>query len=164
MKRQTITPFLWFNGQAEEAARFYTSIFKNSKMGTINRYGAEGPGPEGSVMVATFQLDGQDFIGLNGGPQFQFTEAISFVVNCDTQQEVDELWQKLSEGGTQQQCGWLKDKYGLSWQIVPAEFGELMQTPDAEKRSRVMKAMMQMTKLDIVRLKQAYEGIETAAV
>lgn len=164
MKKQTITPFLWFNGQAEEAARFYTSVFKNSKMGTVNRYGAEGPGPEGTVMVATFQLDGQEFIALNGGPQFQFTEAISFVVNCDTQDEVDDLWQKLSEGGIQQQCGWLKDKYGLSWQIVPAEFGELMQTPDAQKRSRVMKAMMQMTKLDIVRLKQAYEGTEAAVV
>ena len=164
MKKQTITPFLWFNGQAEEAAHFYTSIFKNSKIGTVNRYGAEGPGPEGTVMVATFQLDGQEFIALNGGPQFQFTEAISFVVNCDTQDEVDDLWQKLSEGGIQQQCGWLKDKFGLSWQIVPAEFGELMQTPDAQKRSRVMKAMMQMTKLDIVRLKQAYEGTEAAVV
>jgi len=164
MKKQTITPFLWFNGQAEEAAHFYTSVFKNSKMGTVNRYGAEGPGPEGTVMVATFQLDGQEFIALNGGPQFQFTEAISFVVSCDTQDEVDDLWQKLSEGGIQQQCGWLKDKYGLSWQIVPAEFGELMQTPDAQKRSRVMKAMMQMTKLDIVRLKQAYEGSEAAVV
>ena len=133
-------------------------------MGTVNRYGAEGTGPEGTVMVATFQLDGQEFIALNGGPQFQFTEAISFVVNCDTQDEVDELWQKLSEGGIQQQCGWLKDKYGLSWQIVPAEFGKLIQTPDAQKRSRVMKAMMQMTKLDIVRLKQAYEGTEAAVV
>lgn len=162
MQKQTITPFLWFNDQAEEAARFYTSVFKNSQMGTINRYGPEGPGPEGSVMVATFQLDGQEFIALNGGPQFQFTEAISFVVTCDTQDEIDKLWQKLSEGGKPVQCGWLKDRYGLSWQIVPTIFGELMQTSDAAKRGRVMQAMMQMTKLDIAQLKQAYEGIEAA--
>lgn len=158
MKQQTITPFLWFNNEAEEAARFYTSVFKNSKMGTVNRYGAEGPGPAGSVMIATFQINGQNFIALNGGPQFSFTEAISFVVDCETQEEVDELWQKLSEGGKPSQCGWLKDKYGLSWQIVPTILGELMQSTDAQKRSSVMKAMLQMGKLDIEKLKQAYEG------
>jgi predicted 3-demethylubiquinone-9 3-methyltransferase (glyoxalase superfamily) len=153
---QKITPFLWFDGKAEEAMRFYVSIFKNSKVGAVTRYGDAGPGPKGTVMVVTFQLDGQEFIALNGGPQFTFSPAISFVVNCETQEEVDAFWEKLSEGGEKLQCGWLRDKYGLSWQIVPTVLGEMMQDKDAEKSQRVMKAMLQMTKLDIKRLKQAY--------
>jgi predicted 3-demethylubiquinone-9 3-methyltransferase (glyoxalase superfamily) len=153
---QKITPFLWFDGKAEEAMHFYVSIFKNSKAGSINRYGDAGPGPKGTVMVVTFQLDGQEFIALNGGPQFTFSPAISLVVNCETQEEVDAFWEKLSEGGEKQQCGWLKDKYGLSWQIVPTVLGEMMQDKDAEKSQRVMKAMLQMNKIDIGRLKQAY--------
>ena len=153
---QKITPFLWFDGKAEEAMRFYVSIFKNSKVGSITRYGDAGPGPKGTVMVVTFQLDGQEFIALNGGPQFTFSPAISLVVNCETQEEVDAFWEKLSEGGEKLQCGWLKDKYGLSWQIVPTVLGEMMQDKDAEKSQRVMKAMLQMNKIDIARLKQAY--------
>ena len=153
---QKITPFLWFDGKAEEAMRFYVSIFKNSKVGAITRYGDAGPGPKGTVMVVTFQLDGQEFIALNGGPQFTFSPAISLVVNCETQEEVDAFWDKLSEGGEKQQCGWLKDKYGLSWQIVPTVLGEMMQDKDAEKSQRVMKAMLQMNKMDVARLKQAY--------
>jgi predicted 3-demethylubiquinone-9 3-methyltransferase (glyoxalase superfamily) len=153
---QKITPFLWFDGKAEEAMRFYVSIFKNSKVGAITRYGDAGPGPKGTVMVVTFQLDGQEFIALNGGPQFTFSPAISFVVNCETQEEVDAFWEKLSEGGEKLQCGWLRDKYGLSWQIVPTVLGEMMQDKDAEKSQRVMKAMLPMNKLDIERLKQAY--------
>jgi predicted 3-demethylubiquinone-9 3-methyltransferase (glyoxalase superfamily) len=155
---QKITPFLWFNDKAEEAMRFYVSIFKNSKVGSISRYGDAGPGPKGTVMVATFELEGQAFIALNGGPQFTFSPAISFVVNCQTQKEVDDFWAKLSEGGQTQQCGWLTDKYGLSWQIVPTILGELMQDKDPEKSSRVMKAMLQMTKIDIEGLKRAHEG------
>jgi predicted 3-demethylubiquinone-9 3-methyltransferase (glyoxalase superfamily) len=155
---QKITPFLWFDDKAEEAAKFYVSIFKNSKMGNVSRYGDAGPGPKGTVMVTTFQLDGQEFMALNGGPTFKFTEAISFVVNCETQEEVDEFWEKLSEGGEKSRCGWLKDKYGLSWQIVPTVLGELMQDKDPEKSKRVMQAMLQMDKLDIQTLKQAYEG------
>jgi predicted 3-demethylubiquinone-9 3-methyltransferase (glyoxalase superfamily) len=155
---QKITPFLWFDDKAEEAAKFYVSIFKNSKMGYVSRYGDAGPGPKGTVMVTTFQLDGQEFMALNGGPTFKFTEAISFVVNCETQEEVDEFWEKLSEGGEKSRCGWLKDKYGLSWQIVPTVLGELMQDKDPEKSKRVMQAMLQMDKLDIQTLKQAYEG------
>ena len=153
---QKITPFLWFDGKAEEAMRFYVSIFKNSKIGAVTRYGDAGPGPKGTVMVVTFQLDGQEFIALNGGPQFTFSPAISFVVNCEAQEEVDAFWEKLSEGGEKLQCGWLRDKYGLSWQIVPTVLGEMMQDKDVEKSQRVMKAMLQMTKLDIKRLKQAY--------
>ena len=153
---QKITPFLWFDGKAEEAMRFYVSIFKNSKVGAITRYGDAGPGPKGTVMVVTFQLDGQEFIALNGGPPFTFSPAISFVVNCETQEEVDAFWEKLAEGGEKLQCGWLRDKYGLSWQIVPTVLGEMMQDKDVEKSQRVMKAMLQMTKLDIKRLKQAY--------
>lgn len=152
---QKITPFLWFDGNAEEAINFYTSIFKNSKLGSITRYTEAGPGPKGTVMVATFQLNGQEFIALNGGPQFKFTEAISFVVNCETQQEVDEFWEKLSEGGEKNRCGWLKDKYGLSWQVVPTVLPELMQNKDPEKSKRVMQAMMQMDKIDIEGLKKA---------
>jgi predicted 3-demethylubiquinone-9 3-methyltransferase (glyoxalase superfamily) len=154
---QKITPFLWFNDQAEEAMNFYTSIFKNSKIGSISRYGEGGPGQPGSVMTATFELDGQEFMALNGGPLFTFTEAISFFVNCETQAEVDELWTKLTEGGEESQCGWLKDKYGLSWQIVPTALGELLNDPDAEKAGRVMNAMLQMKKIDIAGLKAASE-------
>ncbi|MGH8759194.1 MAG: VOC family protein, partial [Burkholderiales bacterium] len=132
-KMQKITPFLWFDDKAEEAMNFYLSIFKNSKRGRISRYGDAGPGPKGTVMVATFQLEGQEFIALNGGPQFKFTEAISLVVNCETQDEVDTFWDRLSEGGSKGQCGWLKDKYGLSRQIVPTTLGELMSDPDPEK-------------------------------
>ena len=156
-RMQKITPFLWFDDKAEEAMNFYVSIFKNSKRGRISRYGEAGPGPKGTVMVATFQLEGQEFIALNGGPHFKFTEAISLVVNCETQDEVDAFWEKLSEGGSKGQCGWLKDKYGLSWQIVPTVLGELMSDPDPEKTKRVMTAMLRMTKLDIKTLKQAYE-------
>ena len=155
---QKITPFLWFDGKAEEAMNFYVSIFKNSKAGSVTRYGDAGPGPKGTVMSAKFQLDGQDFFALNGGPQFTFSPAISFFVNCETQQEVDELWEKLSEGGEKQRCGWLKDKYGLSWQIIPSALGKLLQDKDAEKAKRVMNAMLQMDKIDIQRLKQAYDG------
>ncbi len=154
---QKITPFLWFDGKAEEAMNFYTSIFKNSKIVSITRYGEEGPGPKGTVMSVTFQLDGQEFMALNGGPQFTFSEAISFFVNCKTQGEIDELWEKLSEGGKKQRCGWLKDKYGLSWQIVPTVLGEMLQDKDGEKSKKVMKAILRMDKLDIKSLKQAYE-------
>ena len=154
---QKITPFLWFDGKAEEAMNFYTSIFKNSKIGRITRYGDAGPGPKGAVMSATFQLGGQEFMALNGGPQFKFTEAISFFVNCETQEEVDELWEKLSEGGQKSRCGWLKDKYGLSWQIIPSALGKMLGDKDPEKSQRVMKAILQMDKIDIKRLEQAYK-------
>jgi predicted 3-demethylubiquinone-9 3-methyltransferase (glyoxalase superfamily) len=154
---QKITPFLWFDDKAEEAMNFYVSIFKNSKRGRISRYGEAGPGPKGTVMVATFQLEGQEFIALNGGPHFKFTEAFSLVVNSETQDEVDAFWEKLSEGGSKGQCGWLKDKFGLSWQIVPTILGELMSDPDPEKSKRVMTAMLQMKKLDINALKRAYD-------
>jgi predicted 3-demethylubiquinone-9 3-methyltransferase (glyoxalase superfamily) len=154
---QKITPFLWFDGKAEEAMNFYVSIFKNSKIVSATRYGEAGPGPKGTVMTAKFELDGQEFVALNGGPQFTFTEAISFVVNCATQQEVDEFWEKLSAGGEKSRCGWLKDKYGLSWQVVPTVLVEMLQDKDAEKSKRVMQAMLQMDKLDINTLKQAYQ-------
>ena len=154
---QKITPFLWFNNNAEEAMNFYVSIFKNAKIGSVTRYGDAGPGPKGTVMSATFQLEGQEFYALNGGPHFSFTPAISLFVSCETQQEVDELWEKLSAGGAPQQCGWLQDKYGLSWQIIPTILGKLLQDKDPAKANRVMKAMLQMTKIDIARLKQAYE-------
>ena len=152
-----ITPFLWFNDQAEEAANFYTSIFKNSKIGSISRTGKAGPGPEGAVMFVTFQIEGQEFMALNGGPHFTFTPAISLFVNCETQAEVDELWEKLCEGGKEGQCGWLEDKYGLSWQIIPAGLGERLYSQDAEKSGRAMQAMLQMKKIDIERIKLAYE-------
>ncbi|MGH9717765.1 MAG: VOC family protein [Candidatus Acidiferrales bacterium] len=159
---QNIYPCLWFDGNAEEAAKFYTSIFKNSKMGTISRYGknaASASGrPAGSAMVVMFQINGQDFMGLNGGPQFKFSEAVSFVVNCETQREVDEYWEKLSVGGKKDRCGWLKDKFGLSWQIVPTALAKLMSDPDPEKTNRVMQAVLQMDKLDIATLQRAYEG------
>src|SRR5258707_467278 len=159
---QKVTPFLWFDNQAEEAVKFYTSIFNNSKIGKIARYGEEGEQvsgrPKGSVMTVEFQLEGQEFVALNGGPHFKFTEAISFVVNCKTQAEVDKFWKKLSAGGKEVQCGWLKDKYGLSWQIVPTVLGELLSGQDAEKSQRVMQAMLKMVKLDIKKLKQAAKG------
>jgi predicted 3-demethylubiquinone-9 3-methyltransferase (glyoxalase superfamily) len=155
---QKITPFLWFDGKAEEAMNFYVSIFKNSKVVSVTRYGESGPGPKGTVMGATFQLEGQEFIALNGGPQFTFSPAISLFVKCETQQEVDELWEKLSEGGEKQSCGWLKDKYGLSWQVIPSVLGKMLQDKDAQKSTRAMKAMLQMDKLDIKGLKQAYDG------
>jgi len=154
---QKITPFLWFDDQAEEAMNFYTSIFKNSKIGTVSRYGEAGPGKKGTVMSGTFQIEGQEFMALNSGPLFKFTEAISFFVHCETQAEVDELWEKLSAGGEKGQCGWLKDQFGISWQIVPNILGELLSAPDAGRVSRVTQAMLQMTKLDIEKLKQAYE-------
>ena len=152
-----IVPFLWFDGRAEEAMNFYASIFKNSKIGDVTRYGKAGPGPEGTVMSATFELEGQTFYALNGGPHFTFTPAISFFVNCETQREVDELWEKLSEGGEIQQCGWLQDKFGLSWQIIPTILGKLLGDKDTAKAQRVMQAMLQMKKIDIARLKQAYD-------
>jgi predicted 3-demethylubiquinone-9 3-methyltransferase (glyoxalase superfamily) len=154
---QKMLPCLWFDGQAEEAARFYTSIFKNSKITSMSRYGDEGPGPKGSVMVATFELDGEQFMALNGGPEFKFTPAISFFVNCETQEEVDDLWERLSEGGRKDQCGWLTDKFGVSWQIVPTILGQFMTDKDPEKVRRVTQAMLQMKKLDIAGLKAAYE-------
>ena len=154
---QKITPFLWFDGKAEEAMKFYVSTFKNSKVLGVSRCGEAGPGPKGNVMTVRFELDGQEFIGLNGGPQFKFTEAVSFSVDCKTQKEVDELWEKLSEGGEQGPCGWLKDKYGLSWQIVPSILGKLLGDKDPAKANRVMKAMLQMKKLDIAGLQKAYD-------
>jgi len=153
---QKITPFLWFDNNAEEAMKFYTSIFKDSKIKNVSRYGEAGPGPKGTVMVGTFELQGQEFMALNGGPQFTFSPAISFMVNCETQQEVDELWDKLSEGGRKDRCGWLQDKFGVSWQIVPTILGELIGDKDAEKSKGVMTAMLQMTKLDIEGLKKAW--------
>lgn len=155
---QRLSTCLWFNTEAEEAMNFYTSIFKNSKRGKISHYGEGAPMPKGTVMVATFEILGHEFMALNGGPQFKFSEAISLVVNCETQKEVDEYWEKLSAGGSDIQCGWLKDKYGVSWQVVPTILAELMSGKDAAKTQRVMKALMKMTKLDIQKLKQAYEG------
>jgi predicted 3-demethylubiquinone-9 3-methyltransferase (glyoxalase superfamily) len=154
---QKITPFLWFDDQAEEAANFYVSIFKNSKITSMNRLPEGAPGPAGKVMTATFQLDGQEFMALNGGPQhFSFNESISFFVNCETQQEVDHLWEKLSAGGEPGQCGWLKDKFGVSWQIVPTALGQLLGDPDPQKSQNVMQAMLKMTKIDIAELRRAY--------
>ena len=154
-----IIPFLWFDNQAEEAANFYVSIFKNSKVLSVSRYGDAGPGPKDSVMVASFELDGQKFTALNGGPRFKFDEAISFVVNCESQEEVDYFWEKLTAGGGQESmCGWLKDKYGLSWQVVPTILFELFQDKDPLKSQRVMEAMLQMRKMDIATLKRAHEG------
>lgn len=155
---QKITPFLWYDNNAEEAVSLYISVFKNSKITDITRYGDAGPGPKGSVMTIAFQLEGQDFIALNGGPMFKFTGAISLSVDCKTQQEVDELWEKLSAGGQPGQCGWLKDKFGLSWQIVPSALVEMLQDQDAEKSNRVMQAMMQMRKIDVASLRRAYEN------
>ncbi len=164
MAGQKITPFLWFDKQAEEAAQFYVSIFKNSKILHVSRYGDAGPGPKGSVMVVNFQLAGQEFTALNGGPLFKFSEAFSFVVNCENQQEVDEYWGKLTSGGGQEsQCGWLKDKFGFSWQIVPTALGKLMSDKDPQKANRVMEALLKMKKLDIATLEAAARG-EAAAI
>jgi predicted 3-demethylubiquinone-9 3-methyltransferase (glyoxalase superfamily) len=157
---QKITPFLWFNDQAEEAVNFYCSVFKNSNKGSVARYDEEGAKaaqrPKGSVMTVAFELDGQAFVALNGGPIFKFTEAISFVVNCESQEEVDYYWNNLSEGGQEIQCGWLKDKFGLSWQVVPTVLSKLLSDPDAKKSQRVMHAMLQMKKIDIAALQKAY--------
>jgi predicted 3-demethylubiquinone-9 3-methyltransferase (glyoxalase superfamily) len=154
---QKITPFLWFDGNAEEAMNLYVSIFKNSKVVSVTRYGDAGPGPKGTVMSATFQLEGQQFYALNGGPQYKFTPAISLFVSCETQKEVDELWNKLSAGGHKDRCGWLQDKYGLSWQIIPTALGKMLQDKNPRKAQNVMKAMLQMDKIDIAKLKHAYE-------
>jgi predicted 3-demethylubiquinone-9 3-methyltransferase (glyoxalase superfamily) len=154
---QKIVPFLWFDGKAEEAMNFYVSVFKRSKVVRVSRYGDAGPGPKGSVMSCTFQLEGQDFYALNGGPQFKFTPAISLFVNCETQQEVDELWEKLSAGGRADQCGWLQDKYGLSWQIIPTVLGKMLSDKDPKKANAAMQAMLKMKKLDIKGLQQAYD-------
>jgi predicted 3-demethylubiquinone-9 3-methyltransferase (glyoxalase superfamily) len=155
---QKITPFLWFHGNAEEAANYYVSTFKNSKILNLARFGDAGPGPKGSVMLVTFELEGQQFTALNGGPQYTISPAISFLVSCETQSEVDELWEKLTAGGKEVQCGWLTDKFGVSWQIIPRAFMEMMQDKDPVKSQRVFKAMMQMTKMDIEALRRAYRG------
>lgn len=155
---QRITPFLWFDTRAEEAANHYVSIFKNSKVTLVTRYGETGPGKKGSVMTVSFELDGQEFTALNAGPQFPFTEAVSFMVNCESQEEIDYFWEKLSAGGKEVQCGWLKDKFGLPWQIVPTEFFDLVSKGTAEQSDRVMTAMMQMVKMDLAKLKEAYDG------
>ena len=155
---QKITPFLWFNTEAEEAMNFYTSVFKNSKIKGVSRYGDAGPGAAGSVMTATFELEGMEFTALNGGPEYKFNESISFLVNCKSQEEVDYLWTELTEGGEEGPCGWLKDKFGVSWQIVPTALGEMLGDPDPEKSRRVMEAMLKMKKIEIPLLKQAYEG------
>jgi predicted 3-demethylubiquinone-9 3-methyltransferase (glyoxalase superfamily) len=155
---QKITPFLWFNDQAEEAMNFYTSVFKDSKIGKVSRYGDAGPGPKGSVMVGTFEIAGLQFMALNGGPHYSLTPAVSFVVNCESQEEVDYYWNKLVEGGKEVQCGWLTDKFGLSWQITPTVLGVLLGDPDPVKSQRVMRAMMAMVKIDIEGLRSAYEG------
>jgi predicted 3-demethylubiquinone-9 3-methyltransferase (glyoxalase superfamily) len=155
---QKITPFLWFNDQAEEAMKYYTSIFKNSKPGEITYYGEAGPEPKGTVLTASFEIEGQEFVALNGGPAYSFTPAISFFVNCKTQAEVDYFWEKLGEGGRYDQCGWLSDKFGVSWQIVPEGLLELLHSQDEEKSNRAMKCMLQMKKLDIAEIRRAYEG------
>jgi predicted 3-demethylubiquinone-9 3-methyltransferase (glyoxalase superfamily) len=155
---QKINPFLWFDDKAEEAANFYVSIFKNSRIQTVRRYGEAGPGQKGSVMAVTFQIEGQEFIALNGGPHFTFTPAISFFINCETQEEVDGLWEKLSAGGRTDRCGWLTDKYGVTWQVIPTALGKLLSDPDPEKSGRVMKAMLQMDKINIDALQRAHRG------
>jgi predicted 3-demethylubiquinone-9 3-methyltransferase (glyoxalase superfamily) len=154
---QKITPFLWFDGNAEEAMNLYVSVFKNSKVVSVTRYGEAGPGPKGTVMSATFELEGQQFYALNGGPQYKFTPAISLFVSCEAQKEVDQLWDKLSAGGHKDRCGWLQDKYGLSWQIIPSMLGKMLADKNPRKSQSVMKAMLQMDKIDIAKLKQAYE-------
>lgn len=155
---QKITPFLWFDGRAEEAMNFYASIFKNTKIGNVSRYGEGGPAPAGSVMTASFELEGLEFTALNGGPHFKFSEAISFHISCDSQDEVDHYWTKLSEGGQTQQCGWLKDKFGISWQVIPTALPRLLGNPDRAKAGRAMQAMMKMTKIDIAKLEDAANG------
>ena len=154
---QKITPFLWFNDDAEEAMNFYVSIFKNAEVLGVDRYGEVGPGPAGTVMIATFRLNGQEFIALNGGPQFTFTEAVSFQIDCASQEEVDYYWEKLADGGEPGPCGWLKDRFGLSWQVVPTVLTELLRDEDPGKANRVMQAMLQMSKIEIAKLKEAYE-------
>lgn len=156
---QKITPFLWFNDNAEAAINFYVSLFNDSKMISVSRYPEGSPGKPGTIMSATFQLEGQQFMALNGGPQYQFTEAISLFVNCTTQKEVDTLWAKLTEGGEEGPCGWLKDKFGLSWQIIPTVLGELLGDPDPAKAQRAMQAMLQMKKIDIAALQRAHAGV-----
>lgn len=156
--QKRISPFLWFNDNAEEAAKFYTSVFNNSKITATTYYGKSGPGKEGSVMTIAFTLDGEEFVGLNGGPHFKFTEAISFVINCESQEEIDYYWNKLTEGGNEVECGWLKDKFGLSWQVVPVQFFDMITDKDKEKSQRVMGAMMTMKKMDLKKLQDAYEG------
>jgi predicted 3-demethylubiquinone-9 3-methyltransferase (glyoxalase superfamily) len=158
IESQKITPCLWFNDNGEAAANFYTSIFQNSKIEKVSRYGKNAPMPEGTALTVAFQLEGQSFLALNGGPVFKFTEAVSFVVNCETQKEIDEFWKKLSAGGQESQCGWLKDKFGLSWQIVPVQLGEMLQDKNPEKAGRVMQALMKMGKLDLDVLEKAYKG------
>jgi predicted 3-demethylubiquinone-9 3-methyltransferase (glyoxalase superfamily) len=155
-----ITVFLWFDGQAEEAADFYTSLFPNSKVTDVARYGEVGPGEPGAVMTVAFELDGRKFVGLNGGPQFTFNEAVSFAINCETQAEVDEYWERLGEGGEHGPCGWLKDRYGVSWQVVPTALPELLAQPDREAAQRVMATMLTMSKLDVEPLRRAAEGRE----
>jgi len=157
---QKITPFLWFDDQAEEAVRFYTSLFKNSMILSTTHYGEGAPRPAGSVMTIAFQLDGQEFVALNGGPQFKFTEAVSLFVNCETQEEVDELWTRFTDGGEEQACGWLKDKYGLTWQIIPTGLLEMLSSPDISRSQRATQAMLTMKKIDLTKIKQAYEGTE----
>jgi predicted 3-demethylubiquinone-9 3-methyltransferase (glyoxalase superfamily) len=153
-----ITPFLWFNGKAEEAMNFYVSVFKNSKVLGVTRYGDAGPGPRGTVMTANFELNGQEFVALNGGPQFTFSPAISFVAHCETQQEVDDLWRQLSEGGREDQCGWVTDQFGVTWQVIPTALIQMLNDKDARKSKSVMHAMLQMKKIDIPTLKQAYDA------
>ncbi|HEY3781291.1 MAG TPA: VOC family protein [Fimbriimonadaceae bacterium] len=155
---QPISPFLWFDTQAEEAANFYVSVFKNSRITDMTRWGEEGPGPAGSVLVVNFELNGQKFIALNGGPEFQFNKAVSFMIHCETQSEIDYYWEKLTEGGEEVQCGWLTDKYGLSWQVAPNILLQHLNDPDREKSDRVMKAMMGMVKIDIAGIEKAYAG------
>ncbi|MFL6663961.1 MAG: VOC family protein [Rhizobacter sp.] len=154
---QKIIPFLWFNGQAEEAMNFYTSIFKNSKVLSVARYGDAGPGPKGSVMTAQFEVEGHQFVALNGGPQYTFTPAVSFLVNCTTQDEVDHLWDRLSAGGQEMPCGWVTDKFGLTWQVIPTLLPELLTGRDPQKAQRVMQAMLQMKKIDIAALRRAHD-------
>jgi predicted 3-demethylubiquinone-9 3-methyltransferase (glyoxalase superfamily) len=155
---QKIVPFLWFDKNAEEAVKFYTSTFKNSKIGEIAYYGEGSPGPKGTIMTIVFEIEGQEFMALNGGPEFTFSQAISFYVKCKDQAEIDELWDKLSVGGEIQQCGWLKDKYGIAWQIIPPILGEMLQDKDPKKAQRVMEAMLKMIKIDIQKLKDAYDN------
>src|SRR5262245_10983498 len=156
--KQKITTFLWFDNNAEQAMEFYTAIFKHSRILSVSRYSEAGPGPAGGVMVGAFELEGQRFLALNGGPRFKFSEAISLVIDCETQEEIDYFWEKLSAGGQTQACGWLKDKFGLSWQVVPSSLSDLMQDKDPQKSKRVMDAVLQMVKLDIARLQAAHAG------
>ena len=156
---QKIVPFLWFDGQADEAVNFYTSIFKNATITSVTRYGDAGPGPKGSIMSATFELDGQEFYALNGGPMFKFSPAISFFVKCESQEEVDYYWSKLAAGGQTNQCGWLQDKFGVSWQVIPRQMDEYLKSPDREAARRAFEAMLKMSKLDVEQLREAYEGV-----